>query len=159
MIELGSELTMICPAARSCFTTTPASPPSFSGGIGVTPVRRSFYRPPTTNYKILLRLESQVISEDAAFLDEFTDAQKKNPNFTLVATMTEIEKSAKAWRGETGFLTNAMLGKFIDDLSLPIYYISGPKAMVGAMRRFLMSQASRTARSAPSNSQAIEPLT
>jgi ferredoxin-NADP reductase len=35
------------------------------------------------------------------------------------------------------FLTNAMLRKFIDDFSLPIYYISGPKAMVGAMRKVL----------------------
>ena len=51
--------------------------------------------------------------------------------------MTEIEKSAQAWRGETGFVTKAMLMKFIDDFTLPIYYISGPRAMVVAMRKVL----------------------
>ncbi|HMB03650.1 MAG TPA: hypothetical protein VKP69_07900, partial [Isosphaeraceae bacterium] len=75
--------------------------------------------------------------EDSAFLDELTEAQKENPNFTLVGTMTEMGKSSKAWSGETGFITNAMLIKSITDLNLPIYYISGPRAMVAAMRKAL----------------------
>ena len=71
------------------------------------------------------------------FLDELTAAQKENPNFTLVGTMTEMEKSAKTWRGETGFVTKTMLVRSIKDFNLPIYYLSGPKAMVAAMRKFL----------------------
>jgi Na+-transporting NADH:ubiquinone oxidoreductase subunit NqrF len=51
--------------------------------------------------------------------------------------MTEMEKSAKAWRGETGFVTKAMLMKFIDNFNLPIYYISGSRAMVAAMGKVI----------------------
>jgi Na+-transporting NADH:ubiquinone oxidoreductase subunit NqrF len=65
------------------------------------------------------------------------DAQKRNPNFTLVSTMTEMEKSNNTWNGETGFVTKAMLMKSVKDLHIPIFYISGPPAMVAAMRKIL----------------------
>ena len=51
--------------------------------------------------------------------------------------MTQMEKSRKAWSGETGYVTNAMLMKSVHDLSLPTFYISGPQAMVAAMRKIL----------------------
>jgi ferredoxin-NADP reductase len=51
--------------------------------------------------------------------------------------MTHMEKSTRAWQGETGYITHAMLQKYIGDLTLPIYYIAGPQAMVQAMRGIL----------------------
>jgi len=51
--------------------------------------------------------------------------------------MTQMEKSSREWLGETGFISKAMLLKYIDDLKLPIYYIDGPPAMVNAMRKIL----------------------
>ena len=51
--------------------------------------------------------------------------------------MTEMEKSSRPWKGETGFITQAMLLKSIGDLERPIFYISGPRAMVAAMRKIL----------------------
>jgi ferredoxin-NADP reductase len=75
--------------------------------------------------------------EDAAFLDELQAAAKANPNFTFVPTMTAMQGSGKAWSGETGRIDKAMLEKSIPDLSLPIYYVSGPQAMVVAMRQAL----------------------
>ena len=48
-----------------------------------------------------------------------------------------MEKSNREWHGETGVISKAMLLKFIDDLTLPIYYINGPSAMVIAMRQIL----------------------
>ena len=51
--------------------------------------------------------------------------------------MTEMEKSSQAWSGETGFVTKAMLVKSVSDLNLPIFYISGPRTMVAAMRKIL----------------------
>lgn len=65
------------------------------------------------------------------------EAQKENPNFTFVGTMTEMDKSGEGWSGETGFITKAMLLKSILDLTLPIFYIAGPRAMVAAMRKAL----------------------
>jgi ferredoxin-NADP reductase len=82
--------------------------------------------------------------KDAAFLDELTAAQTANPNFTLVATMSDTEKSAAQWNGETGHVDKAMLTKYLADLTLPIYYISGPPGMVAAMQKILSDAGVKT---------------
>ena len=64
-------------------------------------------------------------------------AQEKNPNYTFIGTMTDMEKSSRMWDGETGYITKPKLVKYIGDLTLPIYYIAGPAAMVTAMRKTL----------------------
>jgi ferredoxin-NADP reductase len=51
--------------------------------------------------------------------------------------MTGMEKSNREWHEETGYVTQAMLAKYIDDLTIPIYYIAGPRGMVAAMRKTL----------------------
>jgi ferredoxin-NADP reductase len=61
----------------------------------------------------------------------------KHPQFTLVATMTEMEHSYDKWTGETGYVTRSMLERYIDDLTVPIYYCSGPAMLVSAMRKLL----------------------
>ena len=109
-----------------------------SGGIGVTPVRSIILQ--ATHDKLphkIVVFYSNRRPEDAAFLDELAEAQKRNPKFTLIGTMTQMEKSSKTWSGERGFVTQAMLLKSVHDLSLPIFYISGPPAMVTAMRKIL----------------------
>ncbi len=109
-----------------------------SGGIGITPVRSIVLQAAHDKlpHKIFL-FDSNRKPEYAAFLDDLTKAQKENPNFTLVGTMTGMEKSGEKRSGETGYITQVMLAKSITDLSLPIFYIAGPKAMVAAMRKIL----------------------
>ena len=75
--------------------------------------------------------------KDAAFMDELMESHKTNPDYTFVGTMTHMEKSNREWHGETGFISKAMLLKSIGDLTLPIYYIDGPPAMVNTMRKIL----------------------
>lgn len=138
-MEVGTEISLDVPDGSLTLHDDARIPAVFlSGGIGVTPVRSIVLQATHDHlpHKIFL-FDSNRRPEDAAFLGEFTDVQKQNPNFILVATMTEIEKSAKTWCGENGFVTKAMLMKFIDDFALPIYYISGPRAMVVAMRKIL----------------------
>jgi len=48
-----------------------------------------------------------------------------------------MEESSRKWHGETGFINKTMILKYIDDLTLPIYYLDGPPAMVNAMRKLL----------------------
>ena len=109
-----------------------------TGGIGITPVRSIVLQAAHDNlpHKIFV-IDSNRRPEDAAFLDELIEAQEKNPNYTFVGTMTDMEKSSRKWDGETGYLTKAMLVKYIGDLTLPIYYIAGPPEMVTAMRKTL----------------------
>jgi ferredoxin-NADP reductase len=138
-MELGSELTLDAPYGSFTLHGDASIPAVFvSGGIGVTPVRSIILQAAHDKlpHKIVL-FDSNRRPEDSAFLDELAAAQKRNPNFTLVGTMTEMEKSSQAWSGETGFVTKAMLLKSVSDLNLPIFYISGPRTMVAAMRKIL----------------------
>jgi ferredoxin-NADP reductase len=70
-------------------------------------------------------------------LSELTKAEQENPNFTLVGTMTEMERSGAAWNGEAGYIGAEMIAKFVSDLDRPIFYISGPETLVAAMRKVL----------------------
>ncbi len=138
-IELGRELSMDAPYGSLTLHSDASIPAVFlSGGIGVTPIRSIVLQATHDKlpHKIVL-FDSNRRPEDSAFLDELAEAQERNPNFTLVGTMTEMEKSSKTWSGETGFVTKAMLMKSVNDLSLPIFYISGPRTMVAAMRKIL----------------------
>ena len=138
-MEIGTELTLDAPYGSFTLHNNTLIPAVFlTGGIGVTPVRSIVLQATHDKlpHKIFL-FDSNRRPEDSAFLDDLTKAQKNNPNFTFIGTMTEMEKSGSEWHGETGFITKAMLLKYIDDLTLPIYYLAGPPAMVTAMRKTL----------------------
>jgi ferredoxin-NADP reductase len=109
-----------------------------SGGIGVTPVRSIVLQAAHDKlpHRITL-LYSNRTPEDAAFLDDFARAQDENPNFTFVPTMTQMDHSSQSWSGEAGLIDAAMLTRTVGDLKLPIFYISGPRQMVAAMRETL----------------------
>lgn len=138
-MEPGTELTLDAPHGSFTLHNNTSIPAVFlTGGIGVTPVRSIVLQAAHNKlpHKIFL-FDSNNRPEDAAFLDELTEAQKENPNYTFIGTMTQMEKSRRVWHGETGFITQAMLLKSIGDLTLPIYYVVGPRAMVHAMREIL----------------------
>jgi ferredoxin-NADP reductase len=138
-MALGTEVALDAPWGSFTLHGDASIPAVFlSGGIGVTPVRSIVLQAAHDKlpHKIVL-LDSNRRPEDAAFLDELAAAQERNRNFTLVGTMTEMEKSSRPWKGETGFITKTMLLKSIADLERPIFYISGPRAMVAAMRQIL----------------------
>ena len=145
-VPLGAELTLEAPWGELILHGDARIPAVFlTGGIGITPVR-SMVLQATHDYlphKLTL-FYSNHRPEDAAFLDELTAAQTANPNFTLVATMSDMEKSAEQWDGETGHVSKAMLLKYIADLTLPIYYISGPPGMVAGMQKTLSEAGVKT---------------
>ncbi len=55
---------------------------------------------------------------------------------TDVAIATD--SAPEDWAGERGDVNAEMIEKYVPDLSLPIYYLSGPRGMVGAMRKLLI---------------------
>ncbi len=138
-MEVGTEVSLDAPYGSFTLHHNSRTPAVFlTGGIGVTPVRSIILQATHDNlpHKIFL-FYSNRRPEDAAFLDQLMEAQEKNPNYTFVGTMTEMEKSSRKWEGETGYITKPMLLKYIGDLTLPIYYIAGPAAMVTALRKTL----------------------
>jgi ferredoxin-NADP reductase len=52
--------------------------------------------------------------------------------------VTQPERTRTLWRGETGRISIQLLSKWIPDLSVPIYYIAGPPAMVNGVRQILI---------------------
>ena len=138
-MEIETEVSLDAPYGSFTLHNNARIPAVFlTGGIGVTPVRSIILQATHDNlpHNIFL-FDSNRRPEDAAFLNQLMDAQKKNQNYTFVGTMTEMEKSSWRWDSETGYITKAMLVKYIRDLTLPIYYLAGPAAMVTAMRKTL----------------------
>ena len=143
-VPLGTELTLEAPWGELILHDDARIPAVFlTGGIGITPVRSMVLQATHDHLPHKLTLfYANHRPEDAAFLDELTSAA--NPNFTLVATMSNMEKSAAQWNGETGHVSKAMLTKYIADLTLPIYYISGPPDMIAAMQKTLSDAGVKT---------------
>jgi ferredoxin-NADP reductase len=138
-MESGTEITFDAPYGSFTLQNNTKIPAVFlCGGIGITPVRSIALQAAhdKTEHRIFLFYANKT-PRDAAFLDDLTKAQKDNPNFTFVASMTEMETSDQKWEGETGFFTEDLLEKYIGDLSQPIYYISGPASMVTSIRKTL----------------------
>ncbi len=109
-----------------------------AGGIGITPFRSILVR--AAKEKLAHRIylfDSNRRPEDTPFLDELEALQTKNPNFKLIATMTEMQKSKRPWKGETGLIDQDMLSKYLKGVENAIYYIAGPAAMVGGLHRVL----------------------
>jgi ferredoxin-NADP reductase len=70
-------------------------------------------------------------------MQELAAMPKQNPNFHLIGTMVEMDKSKQSWDGERGFIDGAMLQRHLPSLSGPIFYVAGPPGMVAAMRDML----------------------
>jgi len=135
-LPIGSEIMIAGPDGSFCLHKDASKPAVFLiGGIGITPI---FSILKNVAYEKLphqlFLFYSNKRPEDAAFLKELQILEKENHNFKLIATMTEMEKSKQAWRGETGFINKEMVQKHLKDLNSPIYYMSGPPMMVKAMR-------------------------
>jgi ferredoxin-NADP reductase len=135
----GAQLKLDAPYGSFTLHHNPAIPAVFlTGGIGSTVVR-----------SILLEATHQALPhriwffyanrhpEDAAFLSTFYTIAATNPRVTFVPTMTDREYPDKEWTGETGHITKAMLERFVDNFTAPLYYCTGPASLVTAMRNLL----------------------
>jgi ferredoxin-NADP reductase len=102
-----------------------------AGGIGITPFRSIVFRAAKEKlpHRIFL-FYSNRRPEDAPFLDELQALEKENPNYKLVASMTDMAKSHRSWNGEAGRIDRDMLSRYLKDAVSPIYYIAGPPEMV-----------------------------
>lgn len=109
------------------------------GGIGIVPVYSMIKDAlaHSVRHKITL-FYSNRRPEDAPYLSDLQKLAKANPSvFELVTTVTEPEKSAQKWSGETGFITKEMIQRYVSDMSAPLYYIAGLTEMVAAMQKVL----------------------
>jgi len=106
-----------------------------AGGIGITPFRSMIVNAARTQLATrIVLLYSNHRPEDAAFLDELQKLESENKNFKLIAVMTDMQKSKRAWNGETSKIDKAFITRHVPDLHGPIFYVAGPPAMVNGMK-------------------------
>lgn len=105
-----------------------------AGGIGITPfmsiVRNAIEHGMP---QALTLIYSNHRPEDAPFLAQLQQWAQQNPTFRLVATMTSMDRSTQTWAGHTRQVDGDLIKSVTADLPSPIFYVSGPPAMVQAM--------------------------
>ena len=135
----GTEVKVAGPAGRLTLHDDSArAAVVLTGGIGITPFRSILLHAATAKvpHHIYLFYANRR-PEDAAFLTELQELEKANPNYKLIACMTKMEDSVQTWQGETGSIDAAMIGRHLNETTLPIYYSTGPPGMVNAMHGIL----------------------
>ena len=111
-----------------------------AGGIGITPFRSiAVHAAHESLPHRLLLFYSNRTPEDAAFLEELQTLETQNRNYKLITTMTEIERLPQSWKGERGRIDRRMLGRHLEGLPAPIYYVVGPPGLVRGLRKMLES--------------------
>lgn len=111
-----------------------------TGGIGITPFRSILVqaiRDGGLPYRVALFYGNRR-PEDAAFLEELSSLAERDRNLTFVPTMSNAKASSRLWEGERGHVDEAMLARHLDGATGAIYYLTGPRAMVGAMRELVV---------------------
>jgi ferredoxin-NADP reductase len=113
-----------------------------AGGIGITPFVSILRQAAHDSLRRKLYLfYSNRRPEDAAFLQELMELERRNPNYRFIGTLTEMEKSRAPWHGERGFLDKDMLARGLGgsgNVLVPTYYVAGPPAMVEGMKTLLV---------------------
>lgn len=145
-MPLGAEIKVEGPFGSLTLHNDPSRPAVLlAGGIGITPFRSIVRR--AAHEKLPHRIflfYSNRRPEDAPFLDEFRGLMRKDPNFTLIPTMTQMSGSHLPWKGEVGYIDYQLIVKHLQSDNSsgkrrlgPIYYMAGPPAMVAGLRAML----------------------
>ena len=109
----------------------------FAGGIGITPFR-SIINDATERrlpHRIVLFYSNRT-PKSTAFLNELEQWEAQNPNFTLVATITDTPYDPD-WRRQTGFIDAPFVSRHLANPADGVSYIAGPPAFVTAVRNVL----------------------
>ena len=134
----GTEVELDGPYGSFVLHKNPAKPAVFfAGGIGITPFR-SIVKDATERrlpHKMTL-FYSNRSAGSTAFIADLEAWQKVNPNFRLVATITE-PAGGEPWAYSTGLMNAAFIKPHMAGWDAAIYYLAGPAAFVAAMRAAL----------------------
>jgi len=130
IVGLGGNLTLHNNPARTAVF--------LAGGIGATPIRSIVFHAAKQRlpHRIFFFFSNRR-QEDAPFLADLQALQKENPNYTCIPTMTEMAKSHHQWSGETGYINEEMMAKYLGAAKSPIYYIVGPPKMVSGLHSMI----------------------
>jgi ferredoxin-NADP reductase len=139
-LKPGQELILDAPLGRLTLPADFSRPIVFlAGGIGITPFRSIIIEATKKKlpHKIYLFYSNRTPA-DAPFLEELRGLEGKNKNYKLIPTMTQLDSLLADWSGETGYIDEALLKKYLGDLNKPVYYLAGPPTMTQALYKVLI---------------------
>ena len=121
-VPLNTEVKIVGPGGNLTLHNNPARTAVFLvGGIGVTPIRGIVFHAAKQRlpHRIFFFFSNRR-PEDAPFLADLQALQKENPNYTCIPTMTQMAKSDHLWSGETGYISEDMMAKYLGVAKSPI---------------------------------------
>lgn len=137
-LPIGTEVKLDAPYGDFTLHKTQTTPAVFLiGGIGVTPVRSMLAQSihDQTAHTITL-LHAGRAPADLPFRADFERFAKENSRIIYVPVASD--SAPDDWHGERGRVDEAMVRKYVSDVTQPICYLSGPEGMVKAMRQLLV---------------------
>jgi len=135
-LPLGTEVVLDAPYGSFTLPQDSERPVVFlAGGVGITPVRSIALQAEhdETAHQIVV-FYSCKNPADAAFLEELSALAGAAKGFDLIATMTQPASAGQPWSGETGHVDAAMITRYVNDITAPVFFVSGPATMVRALR-------------------------
>lgn len=138
-LPAGAPLTIRGPRGAMTLREDALRPAVFiAGGIGITPFMSMLRQAAHEGSERQLRLVySNRRPEDAAFLEELVDLERRLSGFRLRATMTDMAGSNRAWRGDTRMLGADVIADACQGLVAPVHFVVGPPGFVAAAKEAL----------------------
>ncbi|PWU79408.1 MAG: hypothetical protein DLM72_17585 [Candidatus Nitrosopolaris wilkensis] len=147
-LEIGTSVKVTAPFGEFVLHEDYSKPGVFlSGGIGVTPFRSLVIYATEKQLPVkIIVFDSNRNEDNILYKKEFDECARINTNLKLIYAIAD-EKEGPApsssshdyWRGERGFINQAMLTKYLNtnELDNSIFYICGPPSMLKAMQKLL----------------------
>ncbi|VVB65240.1 Sulfhydrogenase 1 subunit gamma [uncultured archaeon] len=130
-MEMGDTATIRGPNGKLTLLENHKKICMLSGGIGVTPLCSMIRYSTDKELKTgIILLYSNRFEDALAFMDDFDEMQKRNPNFKVIITIT---RPSSAWKGLKGRINRETIEKKVPDYAERVFYSCGPKTMVDTM--------------------------
>jgi ferredoxin-NADP reductase len=133
-LEPGAMLHVSGPFGRFAYAETHQPAVFIAGGIGITPFRSIVGDLASRKFRAPIVLLYSNRTSDIPFRAFFEALAPDWPELRLVYTLTQPDS---AWRGPTGRIDGAFIKQYVSDLAQPVFFVSGPTALVAAMRTTL----------------------
>ncbi len=108
-----------------------------AGGIGVTPFRSMIkYLIDKDEKRDIVFFYANKVEGEIAYKEIFDEAVKKL-GIVVIYILSDEKNIATSWAGERGRIDEAMLSKYVKDITVRTFYISGPNGMVESYKKLL----------------------
>lgn len=142
-LPVGSNAGLEGPFGSLTLHSSRARPAVFiTGGIGITPfmsILRQVVYDGLQQQFILVYSNNR--PEDAAFLTELQDLERRIESFRLFTTMTRMDGSGRPWPGRIGRIDWDLIEIVKNSAATAVYYVTGSSSMVADLKQLLANAA------------------